>query len=306
MLNNLRCIKSEREIELMRETCLISSKAHMYAMSNVLPGVMEYQISGLFQEYFAHAGADDNAYPSICGGGRNASILHYQTNTDRLKSGDLVLCDMGCKKNGMCSDITCTYPVSGTFSETQKEIYELVLEAQTSSIAMLKPNIAFQEVQRNAFMVILQGLTDLNLLRGDIQTMYTLKVHKVFMPHHLGHYLGSRTHDVGLQRRVLKPEDVEYNKQYLTIWEDTLQSNMCLTVEPGIYFIESLLDAAKENVQISGFFDFHVIAKYTHIGGVRIEDDLRITSDGYENFIKVGLFYFKGLHLLLIIIAGYY
>lgn len=279
----------------MRETCLISSKAHIYAMSNVLPGLMEYQLSGMFQEYFAHAGGDDNAYPSICGGGRNASTLHYETNTDELQSGDLVLCDMGCKKNGMCSDITCTYPVSGTFSQTQKEIYELVLKAQSTSIAMLRPDVAYGDVQMNAFMVILQGLIDLKLLKGDIQAMYNLKVHKVFMPHHLGHYLGSRTHDVGLQRTVFKPEDKEYNKQYLSIWEDSLKANMCLTVEPGIYFIQTLLDAAKENAEISGFFDFEVIGKYMDVGGVRIEDDLRVTEDGYENFTKVWFWIFADL-----------
>lgn len=290
IINNLRCIKTEKEIDLMREACLISSKAHIYAMTNALPGIKEYQLSAMFQEYFAYAGADDNAYPSICGSGRNASILHYEANTEDLKSGDLVLCDMGAKKNGMCADITCTYPISGTFSPKQKEIYNLVLQAQTTAIKMLRPNILYSDIQRTAFMVILQGLVELGILKGDTQQMYNLKVHKVFMPHHLGHYLGLRTHDVGLQRREFKSGDTEYNKQYLNIFEDTLKANMCLTVEPGIYFIESLLDAAKENEEIRDFFDFDVIETYMSVGGVRIEDDLRVTKTGYENFTKVKIF----------------
>ena len=107
------------------------------------------------------------------------------------------------------------------------------------------------------------------------------------MPHRLGHYLGFRTHDVGLQRPADKDKSTEYNKQYLSVDEDILQANMCLTVEPGIYFIESLIEDAKNNEDISNYFDFDLLEHYMSVGGVRIEDDLRITEDGYENFTKV-------------------
>lgn len=287
IINNLRCIKSKAEIDLMRETCAISSKAHIYAMTNCMPTFNEYQLAALFQEYFAYAGADSNAYYPICGGGRNASILHYETNTEELKDGDLVLCDMGAQKNGMNSDITCTYPVNGKFSNNQKEIYNIVLKAQTTSIEMLKPDVPYSNVQDNAFMVILQGLIDLGLLQGDIQEMFQNKIHKVFMPHRLGHYLGYRTHDVGLQRKVTDPGNIEFNKQYDTIEEDILRPNMCLTVEPGIYFVSSLLDDVINDKEKAKYFNFDRINTFMSVGGVRIEDDLCITEIGYENFTKV-------------------
>ena len=289
VVNAVRCIKSEKEITLMREICDISSRAHIYAMTNCMPTFQEYQLGALFQEYFSYAGADDHAYYPICGGGRNASVLHYETNTEELQNGDLVLCDMGAKKDGMCSDITCTYPINGKFSPNQKQIYNIVLEAQTTSIEMLKPGVAYGDIQNNAFRVILKGLCNLGILKGDQNKMFQLKVFKVFMPHGLGHYLGYRTHDVGLQRRVFKTNNTEYSKQYLTLTEDILQPNMCLTVEPGIYFIDSLIQQAKDNEDISQFFDFDMVEHYRSVGGVRIEDDLRITSNGYENFTKVRL-----------------
>ena len=287
VVNSLRCIKSEAEINLMREVCSISSKAHIYAMVNCMPTFQEFQLAALFREYFAYAGADDTAYFSVCGGGRNASVLHYEVNTEELNDGDLVLCDMGAKKDGMCSDITCTYPVNGKFTQIQKDIYNIVLEAQTSSIKMLKPGVAYADIQDNSFKVILKGLTKLGILKGDQQKMFEAKVHKIFMPHRLGHYLGFRTHDVGKPRKNLKPEDIEYNKQYLSVDEDILEENMCLTVEPGIYFIQSLAEKAKNDPDMSDFFDFDKLQEYWSVGGVRIEDDLRITSDGYENFTKV-------------------
>lgn len=271
----------------MRQICSISSRAHIYAMANCLPTFDEFQLAAVFQEYFAYAGADDHAYDPVCGGGRNASVLHYMTNTEELQDGDLVLCDMGAKKNGMCSDITCTYPINGKFSPNQKQIYNIVWEAQSTSIQMLKPGVDYADVQDNAYRVILKGLSNLGILKGDLDKMFQLKVHKVFMPHRLGHYLGFRTHDVGMRRKELKEDDKEYNKQYLTIDEDTLQPNMCLTVEPGIYFIDSLIQDAKDNEDISDFFDFDLVEHYRPVGGIRLEDDLRITTKGYENFTKV-------------------
>lgn len=287
VVNSLRCIKTDLEIDLMRETCAISSRAHIYAMVNCMPTFYEYQLSALFREYFAHAGADDTAYFSVCAGGRNASVLHYEVNLEELKDGDLVLCDMGAKKDGMCSDITCTYPVNGKFSQIQKDIYNIVLKAQRTSIEMLKPGVAYADVQDNSFRVILDGLKKLGILKGDKQKMFELKVHKVFMPHRLGHYLGFRTHDVGKQRKVQRPGDTEYNKQYLSVDEDVLEKNMCLTVEPGIYFIKSLIQNAKDDPDMSPYFDFDKLEEYMSVGGVRIEDDLRITDEGYENFTKV-------------------
>lgn len=271
----------------MRKICDISSRAHIYCMTNCLPTLQEYQLAALFKEYFSFANADDNAYYSICGGGRNAAVLHYETNTEELKDGDLVLCDMGGKKDGMCSDITCTYPVNGKFSQNQKDIYNIVLKAQTTSIKMLKPGVAYADIQENSFKVILDGLCKIGILKGNQDEMYNKKIHKIFMPHRLGHYLGFRTHDVGLQRPADKDKSIEYNKQYLSVDEDILQANMCLTVEPGIYFIESLIEDAKNNEDISNYFDFDLLEHYMSVGGVRIEDDLRITEDGYENFTKV-------------------
>lgn len=281
ILNSQRNLKSKKEIDLFLKTCEISSRAHIKCMQNCLPGMFEYQISALFEQSFGAEGAEDHAYNPICAGNKNGAYLHYMVNEDLLKNGQLLLTDMGCKQNGVCSDITCTYPVNGVFTQRQKSLYNVVLKAQRNAIEQLKPGVKYGDLQDEAFVIILEGLLDLGILKGSVKDLLENEIHKIFMPHHLGHFIGYRTHDVGPQKKNGK--DKEESKQYDVIWDCVLQEGMALTVEPGIYFIDVLIENSKKN-PIKVFFDYEVIEDYRlEIGGIRIEDDLVVTKDGALN-----------------------
>jgi Xaa-Pro dipeptidase len=303
ILNEVRCLKSLEEVEMFKEVCAISSRAHVKCMQQCVPGMYEYQISAIFEKSFGEENAEDHAYNPICGSNRNGAYLHYQENTDIMLNGQLMLSDMGCKKNGICSDITCTYPINGVFSTRQKSVYNIVLKAQRNAINQLAPGVKYGILQDEAFKIILDGLKNLGMLKGDVELLFNKEIHKVFMPHHLGHFIGYRTHDVGPQKkkintkfdksqlpflnpkeRLKKIKKNEDDKKYENIWNCVLQEGMALTVEPGIYFIDVLLEEKKKDDLFKSFFNFDLIDEYKlEIGGIRIEDDLVITKDGFFN-----------------------
>ena len=198
-----------------------------------------------------------------------------------------MLCDMGAQKYGICSDITSTFPVNGKFTAKQKEIYDIVLKSQRTGIDKLKPGVPFSQVQDESFRVILQGLLDLGLVNGTVEELLKAGVHYTFMPHSLGHYIGFKTHDVGFQRplyddpeSLFTPEDY---KKYDPITLANLHAGVVTTVEPGIYFIQSLFDKAAANEEKKHFYNFEKIKEYgDDVGGVRIEDMIWVKKDGNE------------------------
>lgn len=157
-----------------------------------------------------------------------------------------------------------------------------MLKAQLTSIKQLKPGVNYTEIQTNAYKIILQGLKDVGILQGDIEEMYSKNIHGIFMPHHLGHYIGYKTHDVGLQ--VKTGRDKEEKKKYAVLHDNAvLRPGMTITVEPGIYFIDVLIQKSKSE-EIQYYFKYDVLDQYKkEIGGVRIEDCLIITDNGFEN-----------------------
>ena len=290
ILNNTRTIKSQEEIECMREICKISSLGHIEAMRLCKPGMYEYQIDAIFYNKCNEYNISQYAYWSICGSGKDCSILHYVNNDKKMKSGDLLLCDMGTKKYSICSDITTTFPVNGVFTTKQKDIYNIVLDSQLKSIKALKPGIFFSEISKISFITILEGLKRLKMLKGDIEDMYKKNIHYYFMPHSLSHYIGFKVHDVGFQKRILSDQKNFYKpenyKQYTSVTRDVIYDGIVTTVEPGIYFIDVRFDQAKKNKDICDLFDFDVIESYKEVGGVRIEDDVWVTGDGVEVLTK--------------------
>lgn len=160
-----------------------------------------------------------------------------------------------------------------------------MLKSQTTSIEQLKPGVNYTDIQTTAYKIILQGLKDIGILNGDIEEMYAKNLHSIFMPHHLGHYIGYKTHDVGLQ--VKDGRDKEEKKQYAVLHDNAiLQQGMTITVEPGIYFIDVLIEKSKSE-EIQYYFNYGLLEEYKkEIGGVRIEDCLIITADGFENCTK--------------------
>ncbi|WP_339721357.1 Xaa-Pro aminopeptidase [uncultured Paraglaciecola sp.] len=252
ILDEMRLFKSTTEIELMRKAAAIATQAHMRAMRFVAADKNEYHLEAEIHHEFAMQGAKYPAYGTIVGAGDNACILHYTENNQVLKDGDLVLIDAGCEWQGYAADITRTFPVSGQFSEQQKQLYELVLRAQLAAFEQIKPNNTIKQASDVAVAVITQGLLDLDILKGDLTDNIKQQNYREFYMHGLSHWLGLDVHDVGNykidgQDRPLKP-------------------GMVLTVEPGIYIAP---DAKVDN-------------KWRGIG-IRIEDNLLITTSGYEN-----------------------
>ena len=252
LLDELRLIKNEDELLLMKRAGEITCEAHIRAITNVCPGMYEYQLESEYLHAFMQGGAKFPAYNSIVGGGNNSCILHYNENSSELKDGDLVLVDAGCEYEHYASDVTRTFPVGKKFSEEQKKIYEVVLEAHQQACAEIKPGNPWIKAQEVSVKVITEGLIDLGLLKGKAEELIKKEGYTKFYMHRIGHWLGMDVHDVGNYKRNGK-------------WRD-LEPGMVLTIEPGIYILDSLEDVEDKWLGI----------------GVRIEDDLLVTENGHE------------------------
>lgn len=251
-LHEMRLFKSPEEIQVMRRAGEISALAHTRAMQKCRPGIFEYQLEGEILHEFTRHGARFPAYNTIVGGGENACILHYTENECELRDGDLVLIDAGCEYQGYAGDITRTFPVNGKFSPPQRAIYDIVLESIETALELFKPGISIREVNDSVVRIMISGLVDLGILKGDVEQLFAEQAHRPFFMHGLSHWLGMDVHDVGDYEtsdrgRILKP-------------------GMVLTIEPGLYIAP----------------DADVPVKYRGIG-VRIEDDIVITETGNEN-----------------------
>ena len=181
---------------------------------------------------------------------------------------------------GICSDITTTFPISGKFNQKQKDIYNIVLKAQKKSISLIKIGSSYSSIQDIAFKIILEGLKELNVLKGEIDEMFEEKIHFLFMPHSLGHYIGFRTHDVGFTRELNSTLPIEEQYMYEPVTRDILKKGIITTVEPGIYFIEMLKQKAIQNEKQNKFINFDKWDYYFEVGGVRIEDCIYLDEDG--------------------------
>ena len=250
-LHEMRLYKSASEIKIMKKAASISCTAHRRMMQSCRPGMYEYQLEAEFIYETLSQGCRALAYPSIVGGGINGCILHYTENNESLKDGDLVLVDAGGEYQGYASDITRTFPVNGCFSAEQKALYELVLEAQAAAIEEVYPGNHWNAPHGAAVKVITRGLVKLGLLKGRVDKLIKDEAYKIFYMHRTGHWLGLDVHDVG---------DYKIDNEWRM-----LENGMVLTVEPGIY--------TGDNRKIP--------KKWRNIG-IRIEDDVRVTRNGYE------------------------
>jgi Xaa-Pro aminopeptidase len=251
-LDAMRLVKDDHELALMRRACAISSAAHRRAMRTTRPGMFEYQVEAELVHEFLREGAQAVAYNSIVASGPNACVLHYRDNNRQMNDGELLLIDAGCEFQGYASDITRTFPVGGKFSGPQRAVYELVLAAQLACIDAVKPGAPFQDYHQVAERVLAQGFIDLGLLEGSLDSVLEGGSYKQFYMHRAGHWLGMDVHDAGL---------------YRTHGESMrLVPGMVLTVEPGAYIRPA------DNVP----------ERFWNIG-VRIEDDVLVTTQGVEN-----------------------
>jgi Xaa-Pro aminopeptidase len=252
-LHGMRLIKAPEEIEALRHSCRVSAEAFERAMRLTKPGMSEFELQAEIEYAFQRGGARAPGYASIVGGGANACVLHYIENRDVLKDGDLVLVDAGAEVDYYTADITRTWPVNGVFDGRQRMIYDLVLRAQMDAIRLIRPGLIWNEIHKTTVQVITEGLIDMGLLKGPVEQAIKDNLFKKYFMHGTGHWLGIDVHDVGLYA-----DDHEKSRP--------LEAGMVFTIEPGVYF-----HPEQEGVHP----DFVGI-------GVRIEDDILVTTDGCE------------------------
>jgi Xaa-Pro dipeptidase len=278
-----RSVKSSEEIEQVEKAHAITNKMHVQTMQMAKPGLYEYEIAG-FMEGLALSHSGSLAFPSIVS--IHGETLHNPFHGNLLKEGDMLLNDSGAETEmGYAADITRTIPVSGKFSQRQKEIYEIVLRAQMEAIDAIKPGIKYIEVHTLASKLIAYGLKELQLMKGDIEQAVKDGAHALFFPHGLGHMLGLDVHDmenlgedyVGYDEKTQRSK--QFGLAYLRLAK-MLQPGYILTVEPGIYFIPQLIEQWSGEKKFTQFINYNLLEKYKDFGGIRIEDDVLVTETG--------------------------
>ena len=261
-VHELRLVKSPDEVAVQRRAATITAEAHTAAMRAARPGVNEGEIEALIDYTFRRRGGAGPGYPTIVGGGVNATILHYVENNAPLAAGQLLLVDAGCEVDGYTADVTRTFPVGGRFSEPQRRLYEAVLESQLAAIEAVKPGATIDAIHEQVLVSLTRNLVALGILKTDANAQVQVQVdiaklvadgaYKPFYMHRTSHWLGMDVHDVGFysEEGVSRP----------------LVPGMVLTIEPGLYVAPDA-DAPPE---------------YRGLG-VRIEDDILVTPTGYDN-----------------------
>jgi Xaa-Pro dipeptidase len=285
-----RLIKTGDEIELLRYVNGVTSAAHLEVMRQIRPGMTEFHLEAIFRhEIYLRGGCRFTAYHCICGCGPNSAVLHYghagAPNDRVLEDGDLFLDDSGAEYHGYASDVTCSYPVNGRFTPDQRMVYETVLAANRAVQAAMKPGVPWPDMHRLAERTIAERLLAAGLLRGSVDALMAAFVPSLFMPHGLGHLMGLDVHDPGGYPAGLMRSD-EPGLRSLRCGR-ALEAGMVITVEPGVYFIDAVLEPALEDKRYARFLVPEVVKRFRGFGGVRIEDDVLVTATGAENLTRV-------------------
>ena len=293
LIAEMRLRKQEPEIALLRKACEISIAGHLAAMQGAGDGLRENQVQAIMEYTFRAEGSVRNGYPSIVASGPNACILHYNENTRVMNDGELLLIDAAAEYGYYSADITRTFPVGGTFSPEQAAVYEVVLDAQNAALSRIELGAPFQSMHDAVREVIAAGLVDLGLLPNGYPT--TMHHYREYFMHGTGHWLGMDVHDIGAYKTASGSRPLE--------------PGMVFTVEPGIYVdperrvlklplleydldewserryqlgVEAAKDLEKKEREAAGFVEHRIPDGFSGIG-VRIEDDVAVTSSGYEN-----------------------
>lgn len=284
-ISECRVFKSDKELAILRYVNKVSSDAHIAVMKEMQLGMFEYQAESIFKDYCQYMGGmRGQSYTCICASGEHGAILHYghagAPNSKQILDGDMCLFDMGGEYYCYTSDITCCFPANGKFTDKQRQVYQAVLDANRAVMAACKPGVSWVDMHKLAEKVELEALKKMGVLQGDVEAMMAARVSAIFMPHGLGHFMGIDTHDVGGYPEGTERLQEPGLKSLRTV--RTLQPRMVLTIEPGLYFIDTLLDAALQNPEQSQFLVREVVDQYRGAGGVRIEDNIAVTEDGME------------------------
>jgi Xaa-Pro aminopeptidase len=248
MIASQRLVKDEVELALIRKACSVSARGHLQLLKRVRAGMTEFEACAEFKYSVYKNGCTDMGYTPIFASGYNATTLHYNRNNEMLKHGDLLLVDAGAEVGLYTADITQTFPVSGTFSPEQRQVYEKVLGVNRAITAMIKPGISYRDLHSKSAELVTEALLELGVLTGDLRENVIQMNFRKYYPHGLGHYLGLDVHDAGVYHE--RGQDV------------LLKPGMILTNEPGLYFRD----------RGTPYFGI----------GIRIEDDILVTENGCE------------------------
>lgn len=298
ILHEMRLFKTAPEVESLTRACDISVEAHKEAMRYVRPDMYEYQAQAVIEFVFRSLGSPRDGYPSIVGSGPNSCILHYVENNRQMRDGDLLLIDAGAEYGQFSADITRTFPVNGKFTAPQRAIYEIVLAAEAEGVGMSGPGGTLDSLRDATRRIVTQGLVDLGLVPGPFEDAYAMGMGREFFMHGTSHWLGLDVHDAGRYRveRESRP----------------LQPGMAFTVEPGVYVdpkrpkvsfaltefdeeadrdlvYEIGAEAARKQIEerreAAKKIEHAIPEEFLGIG-IRIEDDVLVTEDGYVNLTE--------------------
>jgi Xaa-Pro aminopeptidase len=278
-----RSVKGEEEVAEIEYAMEIAYQMHTTAMRMAKPGVIEHDIAGVIEGIALSLG-NGVSFGSIVS--KNGQTLHNHFYGNVLKEGDLLVCDAGAESLlHYASDITRTTPVGGKFSYQQREIYEIVLTAQKNAINMIKPGVKHVDVHLTAAKIIAAGLSQIGIMKGDLNAAVKAGAHALFFPHGLGHMMGLDVHDmenlgevyVGYDENTKRSD--QFGLAYLRLAKE-LKQGYVFTCEPGIYFIPELIDQWKAKKKFKNFIDYDKVEAYRNFGGIRIEDNILVTQNG--------------------------
>ena len=281
---NQRNYKSPEEILEIRKACDLSVDMHTLAMRMAKPGVSEAQIDAAVQQTAVGAGGQIS-FPIIAT--VNGQTLHNHYHGNVLKNGDLFLLDAGAETAmGYAGDLSSTVPVNGRFTSRQRDIYSICLDSHNTAISMLKPGVPFKEVYFESSRVIIRGLKDLGLMKGNVDDALANGAHALFFPCGLGHMMGLDVHDMEDLGEVNvgyvgEPKSTQFGLKSLRLGR-RLEPGFVLTIEPGIYLIPELIDKWNANSHNRDYINYDKVEAYKTFGGLRNEEDFLITETGYE------------------------
>ncbi len=280
-----RSIKSDEEIAEIESVFDITYVMHTYAMKHARPGTVEHEIAGAM-EGIALAGGGYIAYPVIFS--IHGETLHNHHYGNTMQTGDIAVNDCGSASPGhYASDITRTIPVSGKFTEKQKEVYQIVLDAMEGGIAKMQPGVPFMEVHLHSASVLLEGLKSLGLVKGNLDAALAAGAQGLFFPHGVGHMMGLDVHDMENlgEDYVGYDDEIKRSSQFglsgLRLGK-RLKPGFVATVEPGIYFIPALIDRWQAENKLSDFINYDAVEKYRDFGGIRIEENVVVAENGHR------------------------
>ena len=280
---DLRIIKEQCELEEIHKACDIGYAMHFTAMKLAKLGMVEQELAGVM-EGIAHSQGAMTSFPTILS--QNGETLHNHSHHQILTEGRLIVIDAGAENNmNYCSDFTRTIPSSGKFTQQQKEIYNIVAAANNKAQSIARPDITYKEVHLEACKVLAAGLTELGLMKGNVEEAVAAGAHALFMPHGLGHNMGLDVHDMEDLGQIYVGYDDEtrpstqFGLASLRMGR-RLHPGHVLTVEPGCYFIPALIDQWEAEGTCKEFINFDALKAYRTFGGIRLEDDIVITDNG--------------------------